>query len=79
LAEINDLLSLSYVLYIPWLFDYFLRTSVVEDLSAKTFVVSPVFELDEADTPVGGGGVVVVLVAAVLDVLVATCAPLAAF
>jgi hypothetical protein len=57
------------------LFDYFLRTSVEEDLSAKTFVVSPLFELDEADAPVVG----VVLVAAVLDVLVATCAPLAAF
>jgi hypothetical protein len=54
--------------------DYFLRTSVVEDLSSKTFVASPVFELDEADAPVDDGAVVV----AVLDVLVAACAPVAA-
>jgi hypothetical protein len=50
---------------------------VVEDLSAKTFVVSPVFELDEADAPVCG--VAVVVAAAVPDVSVATCALLEAF
>jgi hypothetical protein len=49
---------------------------VVEDLSAKTFVVSPVFELDEADAPVCG---VAVVVAALPDVSVATCALLEAF
>jgi hypothetical protein len=65
---INDLLSLSCIFLI---IDYFLRTSV-EDLSSKTFAVSPLFELDEADAPVVG------VAAAVRDVLVATCAPLAA-
>jgi hypothetical protein len=73
---INDLLSLSYIFLV---FDYFLCTSVVEDLSAKTFVVSPVFELDEADAPAGGVAVEVVVVAAVPDVLLAPCAPAAAF